>query len=112
MTMKINPLSDAYASSGIASTKADGKSGVSSSSPVSRATPATTAEVTSPASVSVRLSGSVQSVSALAATGEVYNLDKVQSIRGEIENGTYRVNPEVIADGLMAEARMVLASGR
>ena len=110
--MKINPLSDAYASSGIASTKADGKSGVSSSSSVARTTPATTADAVAPASVSVRLSGSVQSVSALSATGDVYNLDKVQSIRGEIQNGTYRVNPEVIADGLMAEARLVLAGNR
>lgn len=110
--MKINPLSDAYASNGIASTKADGKSGVSSASSVARSTPATTAEAATPASVSVRLSGSVQSVAALAATGDVYNLDKVQSIRGEIQNGTYRVNPELIADGLMAEARMVLASSR
>jgi anti-sigma28 factor (negative regulator of flagellin synthesis) len=35
----------------------------------------------------------------------VMNMSKVESVRAEFQNGTFRVNPEVIADRLLEGTR-------
>jgi len=36
---------------------------------------------------------------------DVMNLPKVESIRAQFQNGTFRINPEVIADRLLEGTR-------
>lgn len=47
----------------------------------------------------------------LESASEV-DMDKVESVRSAIENGTYQVNPEAIADKLLANAKEMLVRPR
>ncbi len=47
-------------------------------------------------------------VGLMGADGDI-DVQKVSSVKQAIDNGTYKINPEVIADKLIANARDVLA---
>lgn len=57
------------------------------------------------ASVTVKLSSTA---TALLASNAEFDAQKVEAIRQAIADGTYRVNPEAIADKLIANARELL----
>lgn len=63
----------------------------------------------STAGVAVTISARVQTLQQAdrAETAEV-DMDKVNAVRSAIEQGTYVVNPEVIADKLLANAKEML----
>jgi len=92
--MKINPLSEAYAATSLPTTKTEGKVEA-------------VGYGKSPAKVNslvVSLSNAVQSMAKIDSSAAV-NMVKVESIRSEFQKGTFRVNPEVIADRLLGETR-------
>jgi len=63
-----------------------------------------------PASVEVRLSPVTQSMTNnVARSGtDVFNAEKVQAMRSAIQNGSFSVNAEAIADRLITSARDML----
>lgn len=63
---------------------------------------------TAPESVTVKLSNTAATL--LAGTPE-FDAEKVDAIRKAIAQGTFRVNPEAIADKLIANARELLDRG-
>lgn len=73
--------------------------------------PNTTSAAPEPnAGVSVRLSAVTQTMTngvARSAT-DVFNAEKVQAVRAAIENGSFSVNAEAIADKLLSNARDML----
>ncbi|MBI2733562.1 MAG: flagellar biosynthesis anti-sigma factor FlgM [Aquabacterium sp.] len=44
----------------------------------------------------------------ISAADGSFDADKVSSVKSAIDNGTYQVNPEVIADKLIANAKELL----
>jgi negative regulator of flagellin synthesis FlgM len=42
----------------------------------------------------------------------VINMDKVMAVRASIEQGAFKVNPEVVADRLLENAQEVIHRGR
>lgn len=46
--------------------------------------------------------------SGLMAADGTFDADKVSSVKSAIDNGTYKVNPEVIADKLISNAKELL----
>ena len=63
-----------------------------------------------PASVAVKLSPVTQTMTnGVARSGtDVFNAEKVQAMRAAIENGSFTVNAEAIADKLLSNAREML----
>ena len=47
-----------------------------------------------------------------AGGGEVFNAEKVEAMKQAIANGTFQVNPEAIADKLLANAAEMLNASR
>jgi len=68
------------------------------------------------AGVTVSLSASTASAlqGAAASGNEVFNADKVQAMKSAIENGSFQVNAEAIADKMLSNAAEMLSasSGR
>ncbi|GAB3184627.1 flagellar biosynthesis anti-sigma factor FlgM [Hydrogenophaga aquatica] len=62
------------------------------------------------ASVTVKLSPVTQTMTnGVARSGtDVFNAEKVQAMRAAIENGSFSVNAEAIADKLLSNAREML----
>jgi negative regulator of flagellin synthesis FlgM len=91
---------------------------VQSSSPAASpaAAPKAAPEAAANASQSAKSAGVAVTVSVQARAleqanrGEAadVNMDKVNAMRAAIENGTFKVNPEVIADKLLANAQEML----
>lgn len=67
-------------------------------------------EAPSEAGVTVSLSATSQTISASVARagGDVFNAQKVEAIKSAIENGTFTINSEAIADKLLSNARDML----
>jgi negative regulator of flagellin synthesis FlgM len=100
--MNVNNLSDKPISTVSAGTAKPAEKTASSSASNSQA------EVS--ASVSVQLSDVTQTMTkgvARTAT-DVFNAEKVQAIRTAIENGSFSVNAEAIADKMLSNARDML----
>jgi negative regulator of flagellin synthesis FlgM len=72
---------------------------------------ATTTGKASSSSGSVSESAKVtlsNAASGLMAADGTFDADKVSSVKSAIDNGTYKVNPEVIADKLISNAKELL----
>ena len=93
--MKINPLSEAYATSSLPTSKPESKVEAAGCGK----TPAQTN------SSVVSLSRAAQSMAKVDGLVGVMNMAKVESVRAELKNGTFRINPEVIADRLLEGVR-------
>ena len=102
--MKVNHLSEL----------AIGNAHLGASKPQDRAVaPQTSGTEAAPeASVSVKFSPVTQTMTnGVARSGtDVFNAEKVQQMRMAIENGSFSVNPEAIADKLLTNAREMLSS--
>ena len=74
---------------------------------------ATATHNASSAGVSVTVSAQVRTLAQAgpSESAEV-DMDKVNAVRSEIEQGTYVVNPEAIADKLLANAKEMLDRAR
>jgi len=100
--MKVNNLSD----------KPVGTTSVGLTKPADRSvsSPSTPELQEVGASVTVKLSSVTQTMTkGVARSGtDVFNAEKVQAMRTAIENGSFSVNPEAIADKLLSNAREML----
>ena len=107
--MKIGPPSDNSIPVNTAASVAPQKG---SQSAVSTAY-ATAAKSTQTAGVAVTVSNLARSLSA-GKTGDTADVDmkKVESVRSAIQQGTFKVNPEAIADKLLSNAQEMLNSSR
>jgi len=76
----------------------------------STSTSSTSTEAANTASVSVTLSSTSQSYTkGVARSGtDVFNAQKVEAMRTAIQNGSFSVNPQAIADKLLSNAREML----
>ncbi|MBD3892595.1 flagellar biosynthesis anti-sigma factor FlgM [Hydrogenophaga sp.] len=63
------------------------------------------------AGVTLTLSPASQALSA-GAGGEVFNAGKVQAMQVAIANGSFQVNPQAIADKMLANAAEMLSAAR
>ena len=104
--MKIGPAADKpvlppnVGSSGKASTASPAAAPVSPTTPAGSPTDGTT----------VALSPAAESLRATAASPE-FDAEKVERISSAISEGRFQVNPDVIADRLIANARELLERG-
>ena len=62
--------------------------------------------------VSVSISDPVRSMVQGGVSDGVVNMDKVLAVRASIEQGAFKVNPELVADRLLENAQEVLHRGR
>jgi len=66
-----------------------------------------------PAGVTVTLSSASQALSSASGSGsEVFNAQKVEAMKLSIDNGTFKVNPEAIADKMLSNAAEMLGNAR
>lgn len=66
-----------------------------------------------PAGVTVTLSSASQALSsASGAGGDVFNAQKVEAMKLSIADGSFKVNPEAIADKMLSNAAEMLGSAR
>lgn len=113
--MKIGQPSDMPAVSpsqtgaGAAASKASQQSQAAVTTATRNASSATTTS-----GVAVTVSAQVRSMAQAdrAGASAVIDMDKVNSVRDAIENGTYVVNPEAIADKLLSNAKEMLDRSR
>jgi negative regulator of flagellin synthesis FlgM len=75
--------------------------------PAEQATPAVGAAAPE-ASTTVSLSSAASSLTSTGSANADFDAEKVKRISDAIENGSFKVNPEAIADKLIANAREVL----
>ena len=103
--MKINNLPDKPAGAATGAGK-----------PVDRlpAAAAQRSEGASEAGVTVSLSATSQTISASVARsgGDVFNAQKVEAVKSAIENGTFTINSEAIADKLLSNAQEIFSRAR
>lgn len=103
--MKIGNLIDTTALAGNSATSSRPGVGEAAGQPASAATAATGGNAPTE-SATVKLSSTAASL--MAATPE-FNASKVAAIRQSITEGTFRPQPEVIADKLIANAQELLS---
>ena len=96
--MKIDDSFKKTGSVGIASSSASSSKGTEKAAPVSTATAGT--------SESVKISAQAQALSG----SSTFDLKKVTEIKAAIASGTFQVNPEKVANGLIDTVRDLLSS--
>lgn len=64
-------------------------------------------DAAAPAGVTVSVRS--HALAQIDATGNDIDMSKVEAVRAAIQQGTFKINPEVIADKLLANARDMLA---
>ena len=101
--MKVPPIADPYVSAGVHNNRLE-----SPTSPGVQGTGAASGTV----GVSVSISDPVRSMVQGGVNDGVVNMDKVLAVRANIEQGAFKVNPEVVADRLLGNAQEVLSRGR
>jgi len=103
--MKVNNLPDKPNGAITGAGKPVDRSSTSAAGKSASATPATEAGVT------VSLSPVTQNLTAgvARASTDVFNAEKVQAVRQAIENGSFSINAEAIADKLLSNARDMLS---
>jgi negative regulator of flagellin synthesis FlgM len=62
--------------------------------------------------VSVSISDPVRSMVQVGVNDGVVNMEKVLAVRASMEQGAFKVNPEIVADRLLGDAQEVLFRGR
>ena len=102
--MKINAAADKAHAAAIAQASGRVASDTKDATPVARVD-ATAAS----ASATVTLSNVASTL--MGEADPTFDADKVAAMKDAIDKGTYQVNPEAIADKLLANAREVLGGG-
>lgn len=103
--MKVNTLSDKPAGAITGAGKAVDRSSTAATGKSATATPAGESGVTvSLSPVTQNLTGGVA-----RSSTDVFNAQKVQAVRQAIDNGSFSINAEVIADKLLSNAREMLS---
>ncbi len=103
--MKVNTLSDKPAGAVTGAGKAVDRSSTPATGKSAAAAPSGEAGVTvSLSPVTQNLTGGVARPST-----DVFNAQKVQAVRQAIENGSFSINADVIADKLLSNAREMLS---
>jgi len=82
-------------------------SGTGAAKPGAGAATAVSADHTNPG-VAVSVSAQTRQLSAAQRTDADMDMDKVNAMTQAIQNGTFKVNPEAIADKLLANAQEML----
>lgn len=105
--MKISQTPDPLISLGTGTPSGPAKPGTGAAAP---ATPSATApKAAVAAGVAVSVSSLARSLEAAGRSDpSVVDTAKVAAVKAAIQNGTYRVNPEAIADRLLANAQEML----
>jgi len=101
--MKVPPIADPYVSAGVHNNRLE-----SPTSPGVQGTGAASGKK----GVSVSISDPVRSMVQGGVNDGVVNMEKVLAVRADIEQGAFKVNPEVVADRLLGNAQEVLYQGR
>jgi negative regulator of flagellin synthesis FlgM len=92
------------ANSAATNAPAKGGQGASSAAPV-----AASAQAATTAGVAVTVSPMARTLEASKRSEAVdIDMEKVKAVRGAINQGTYKVNPEAIADKLLSSAQEIL----
>lgn len=103
--MKVNTLSDKPAGAVTGAGKAVDRSSTSATGKSSPTAPAAETGVTvSLSPVTQNMAGGVSRPST-----DVFNAQKVQAVRQAIENGSFSINADIIADKLLSNAREMLS---
>ena len=77
------------------------------------ATASAAAKPAATSGVTVSLSASTtQALSGAGSSSDVFNADKVESMKQAIANGTFQVNAEAIADKMLSNAAEMMGSGK
>lgn len=61
---------------------------------------------------SVTISPGAQALSAASGSGAVFDTSKVEEIKAAMANGTFKVDPEKVAQGLMDSVRDLISARR
>ena len=77
-------------------------------SAMAAAAPANAIPATAEASARIQLSNTATSLMSSSSSGAIFDADKVARISNAIDSGTFKINPEAIADKLISNAREVL----
>lgn len=101
--MKVPPLAEPYVSTSVQNNRME-----SPTSPGVQGTGAAPGKK----GVSVSISAPVRSMVQGGMETGVVNMEKVLAVRATIEQGAFKVNPEVVADRLLGNAQEVLSRGR
>lgn len=75
-------------------------------------TTGTSAAATAAASDSVRLSATYQSLETKVSSGGSFDAKKVAEIKAAIANGTFQVDPEKVANGLIDTVKTLISARR
>ena len=105
--MKVPPIADPYVSSGVQNNRMESQASSSSGQGVQGA-----GTVPGKKGVSVSISDPVRSMVQGGVSDGVVNMDKVLAVRASIEQGAFKVNPELVADRLLENAQEVIHRGR
>jgi len=105
--MKVPPIADPYVSSSVQNNRME-----SPASPSSGQGVLVTGAAPGKKGVSVSISDPVRSMVQGGVNDGVVNMEKVLAVRATIEQGAFKVNPEVVADRLLGNAQEVLSRGR
>lgn len=104
--MKVPPIADPYVSTAVQNNRIEAPGTQSSSQSVQGTTAALGKR-----GVSVSISDPVRSM-VQGGNVAVINMEKVLAIRASMEQGAFKVNPEVVADRLLGNAQEALSRGR
>jgi negative regulator of flagellin synthesis FlgM len=105
--MKVPPIADPYVSSSVQNNRMESPASTSPGKGVQDAGAALGKQ-----GVSVSISDPVRSMVQGGVNDGVVNMEKVLAVRATIEQGAFKVNPEVVADRLLGNAQEVLSRGR
>ncbi len=104
--MKVPPIADPYVSTGVQNNRVEAPGTQSSSQSVQGVTAALGKR-----GVSVSISDPVRSM-VQGGNVAVINMEKVLAVRASMEQGAFKVNPELVADRLLGNAQEALSRGR
>lgn len=88
--------------------KAPAKTVLAASDELAKNAPA----ATSNAGVPVSMSNSAQALDKMSRSSSDFNAEKVKAVRAAIDNGTFSINAEAIADKMLAGAQEFLQAGQ
>lgn len=100
--MKLPPIADPYVSTGVSTNRIESLGNTTTGTQ-------STSNALGKSGVSVSISGSVRSMVQGGMNASVINMEKVMAVRATIEQGAFKVNPEIIADRLLNNAQEVLS---